>query len=83
MSGLGWLRGTPALRQVLRICLHTREPAEHSAARSVIRAFCRGNTEGQGMLAATLVPVADQDPGGCAPQPANLSNCPVWQAGGV
>ncbi len=26
MSGLGWMQGTPALRQVLRICLHTRDP---------------------------------------------------------
>ena len=69
MSGLGWLKGTPALRQVLRICLHTRDPPEHSAARSVIRAFCRGNAEGQAMLAATLVPVADQDPGPNASQP--------------
>lgn len=63
MSGLGWLKGTPALRQVLRICLHSNTSAEHSAAKSVIRAFCRGNPEGQNMLAATLVPVADQDPG--------------------
>ena len=25
MSGLGWMKGTPALRQVLRLCLHTRD----------------------------------------------------------
>ena len=36
---------------------------EHSAARSVIRAFCHGNADGQSMLAATLVPPADQSPG--------------------
>ena len=63
MSGLGWLKGTPALRQVLRICLRAKEPAEYAAAKSVIRAFCRGNIDGQNMLVATLLPIADQDPG--------------------
>lgn len=54
MSGLGWLEGTPALRQILRVCLHNEHSPERSAARAVIRAFCFKNLEGQAMLAATF-----------------------------
>lgn len=63
MSGLGWLKGIPALRQILKICLYSQDPSEHAAARSVIWAFCAENPDGQSMLAATLIPSTDQDSG--------------------
>ena len=63
MSGLGWLKGIPALRQILRICLYSKDSSEHTAARSVIRAFCLQNLEGQSMLTSTLLPAADSNPG--------------------
>jgi len=45
---------------------------EHSAARSVLQAFCHGNVDGQSMLAATLVPTADQGPRTPPPTPTPL-----------
>lgn len=56
MSGLGWLQGTPALRQVLRVCIHSSFVQERGASRAVLRAFCHGNPEGQAMLAGTFAP---------------------------
>lgn len=54
MSGLGWLQGTPALRQLLRVSLYSESRPEVAASKAVLRAFCHCNPEGQAMLGASF-----------------------------
>lgn len=52
-------RQLPALQLLARGAVRSGDADEAAAAQSVVGAFCRGNAEGQCMLAATLKPVGD------------------------
>lgn len=63
MSAMVAVQGSqqPALQAVLQAALHGAAPAECDAAESVVAAFCRGNPDGQQMLASTMMPVGGPD----------------------
>ncbi|XP_015576207.2 golgin candidate 6 isoform X1 [Ricinus communis] len=56
----------PALNSILRIILHTSSIQEFTAADNVFKIFCERNSDGQTMLASTLIP-----------QPHSMTHAPV------
>jgi hypothetical protein len=69
MSAMVPVRGSqqPALQAALQAALHGAAAAERDAAEHVVAAFCRGNPDGQQMLASTMMPVGGpEDPGACS-----------------
>ena len=52
----------PALQAALQTALYGASAAEREAAENVVQAFCCGNTDGQQMLASTMMPVGSLDP---------------------
>lgn len=48
------------LQALLRPALQARNAGESAAAAAVLQAFCRGNSEGQSMLIATILPTGEE-----------------------
>ena len=65
MSAMVTVHGTrqPALQAALQVALYGATAAEREAAEHVVQAFCSGNSDGQQMLASTMMPVESLDPG--------------------
>ena len=63
---LGWASeeqpgpAVPALQAALRSALRAADPAERAAAAELIGGYCRGNADGQLLLASTLAPLGQQ-----------------------